>query len=1029
MKKIITLCSLLLFLPLFLHSLCYAAPEENDYSYIRLSPEDGYPSDVRYISVTNHYVLICTPSGAYRISNGAMDVMSTQAPIPYDLPDDNIYYALKDNDSNNWILSGGGVLFMKGNQGMQSKKMRLLDKDALAFTAISTEDATYFGGENCIWKYTFSSGEFSKVADFVTESEFNISNMVRFSEDRIFLLSTGTNSVYEFNTSTNEVSPINADLGSNFTASLIDSDGNLWLARSGEGLYCYDRNLTLLKSYSTSNSKLSNDQVLCMIEKDGQIWTGTYGGGLNIIDKNTGKIQILHNIDGDPNPFPNDFISSLGVDSIGNVWVGTCHGGVFLICKGGIHSFPFNTIRPELKHDGASTLFFDVKDNTYWCGFYGAGIIQYLPRTNENDAKRIIQYPETNGMSISSIAGFGKDYLIFSCSPEGVYKLDKKTGKLTTISIFKSRTDRHRYGDDGPILCNDTDGNIIGTSDRIYRYDPNSETIESWSLPEGTKGHMYPVFGAKGQYFFDNTTLYKWDDHASNKLVPLYTIDNDTFTCSSTGPNRTIWLSSMGGLHKYSLDTGDSEYIALPLDSELRSMMYVFRTNTIWIGTSKYLYNYNYDKKTVLRVDKSFGALETTYEAKAKMVDNSGNLFMAGRTGISLIREDDLKNLNSTNPPKLRVNNVNIDSKNVMDFSHLIIHPKYSNVDISFFPIDEIILRHKKFRFIINGPEPTGTTEYLKEEPEFHFKANLPAGQYTISGCCTDVDGSWTEMETLYSFYVEQVWYKTWWAAALVVLLIFLSFIIVQLLRKKYKAQENEVEKARMASEMKSLFVQNLSHDVRTPLNAIIGYSQLLAMPEGSLTEEEREEFIEYITTSSDMLIMLVDDVLNMSDIERGVYKVKKEKASCNEICNKSVKCCMTRVLPGVKLYYTPYMEGEDHMLYSDPKRIQQILVNFLTNACKHTDKGEIHVHYSLDERPGYVVFSVTDTGEGVPKDIAEDIFNRFTTLDANKGGHGLGLNICNTISQSLGGKVELDTSYTTGARFIFIIPDTPDEV
>ena len=1028
MKKLITISALLLILPLFSIRLCFAAQEENDYSYIRLSPEDGYPSDIRFISVTEHYAMICTPSGAYRISNGHMDMMSTQAPKPYDLPDDNIYYALRDKESNNWILSGGGVLFMDGSQGMHSKKMRLLDKDALAFTALSTDDATYFGGKNCIWKYTFSTGEFCRTATFTTETEFNITSMVEFSEDRIFLLSTGTNGVYEYCPSTNEVKPVGTDLGVNFTASLCDSDGYLWLATAGQGLTCYDKDLNLLQSYSTANSKLTNDHVLCLIEKDGKIWAGTYGGGLNIIDPKSGKVNILHNIDGDPNQFPNDFISSLGVDSIGNVWVGTCHGGVFLICKGGIHSFPFSTIRPELKHDGASTLFFDVKDNTYWCGFYGAGIIQYMPRSSKAD-KMIVQYPETKGMSISSIAGFGKDYLIFSCSPEGVYKLDKKTGSITPITIFKSSTDRHRYGDDGPILCNDSDGNIIGTSDRIYLYNPTNETIQSWPLPEGTKGHMFPVFGAKGRYFFDNTTLYKWDDKAANKLVPLHTIDNDTFTCSSTGTGNTIWLSTMGGLLRYSLETGDAKFIPLPLDSELRSMMYVFRTNTIWIGTSKYLYCYNHEKGTVLRVDKSFGALETTYEAKAKMVDNSGNLFMAGRTGISLIREDDLKNLNSTNPPRLRVNNVNIDNKNVMDFSHLVIHPYYSNVDISFFPIDEIILRHKKFHFIINGPEPTGVTEYLKEEPEFHFKANLPAGQYTISGCCTNVDGSWTDMETLYSFYVEQIWYKTWWSAALAILLLLLIYLIIHLLRKKYKAQENEVERARMASEMKSLFVQNLSHDVRTPLNAIIGYSQLLALPEGSLTEEEREEFIEYITTSSDMLIMLVDDVLNMSDIERGVYKIKKEKASCNDICNKSVKCCMTRVIPEVKLYYTPYMEGEDHILYSDPKRIQQILVNFLTNACKHTFSGEIHVHYSLDERPGYVVFSVTDTGEGVPKDIAQDIFNRFTTLDASKGGHGLGLNICNTISQSLGGKVELDTSYTGGARFIFIIPDTPDEV
>ena len=121
-------------------------------------------------------------------------------------------------------------------------------------------------------------------------------------------------------------------------------------------------------------------------------------------------------------------------------------------------------------------------------------------------------------------------------------------------------------------------------------------------------------------------------------------------------------------------------------------------------------------------------------------------------------------------------------------------------------------------------------------------------------------------------------------------------------------------------------------------------------------------------------------------------------------------------------MYYTTEV-GDDFIIVSDAHRIQQVLVNYITNACKHTKKGEIHIHCSLKERPGYITYSVTDTGEGVPEDKAEEIFVRFTKLDAFAQGTGLGLSICRMIATRLNGVVKLDTTYKRGARFFFQIP------
>ena len=132
------------------------------------------------------------------------------------------------------------------------------------------------------------------------------------------------------------------------------------------------------------------------------------------------------------------------------------------------------------------------------------------------------------------------------------------------------------------------------------------------------------------------------------------------------------------------------------------------------------------------------------------------------------------------------------------------------------------------------------------------------------------------------------------------------------------------------------------------------------------------------------------------------------------------------RLQPGVKLYYQPENQAP-FPFTTDPRRVQQILINLITNACKHTSEGEIKVTSSLTDCPGYVSYAVTDTGPGIPADQAEAIFDRFTKLNEYVQGTGLGLSICRDIAGRMGAKVYLDTSYQgKGARFVFEVPVKP---
>lgn len=232
-------------------------------------------------------------------------------------------------------------------------------------------------------------------------------------------------------------------------------------------------------------------------------------------------------------------------------------------------------------------------------------------------------------------------------------------------------------------------------------------------------------------------------------------------------------------------------------------------------------------------------------------------------------------------------------------------------------------------------------------------------------------------------------------------------------------------EKVRLADAAKTRFVQNMSHEVRTPLNAIVGFSQLLSLPDGSFPEEEKEEFAGHIVNNTKMLTMLLDDILNASAMDSGNYSITYEEGEKNFMAEAAISSAEHRLQPGVKLYYDPE-DSAPFTFTTDPRRVQQILINLITNACKHTTEGEIRVSSSLAEHPGYVSYSVTDTGPGIPPEQAEAIFERFKKLNEFVQGTGLGLSICRDIASRMGAKVYLDTSYTGGARFVFQIPINP---
>ena len=224
-------------------------------------------------------------------------------------------------------------------------------------------------------------------------------------------------------------------------------------------------------------------------------------------------------------------------------------------------------------------------------------------------------------------------------------------------------------------------------------------------------------------------------------------------------------------------------------------------------------------------------------------------------------------------------------------------------------------------------------------------------------------------------------------------------------------------EKAEKADQMKTTFVANVSHEIRTPLNAIVGFSALL----NDVTEEEQAEFINIININTDLLLKLVNDVLDLSKLEADNFTLDIQDVDVRSCGQEVLSSISHRLAKGVKLTFTH--PDTPLILRTDPSRLQQLLANLLINAAKYTEEGEINLDYRIDKESQELIFSVTDTGCGIPLEKQDSIFNRFEKVDDFKQGAGLGLPICSEIARRLGGSVSIDSSYIKGARFVFKLP------
>jgi len=278
------------------------------------------------------------------------------------------------------------------------------------------------------------------------------------------------------------------------------------------------------------------------------------------------------------------------------------------------------------------------------------------------------------------------------------------------------------------------------------------------------------------------------------------------------------------------------------------------------------------------------------------------------------------------------------------------------------------------------------------------------------------------------SFY-EQYKYHIWTVGTILVVLLSGLFVSLYFYyhTKKLKDELEESEsalreakdRAEESSRLKSAFLANMSHEIRTPLNAIVGFSDVLAS--GGTSVDEQQGYVDIIKTNSDLLLRLINDILDVSRLEADRVTFTIEKCDVVPLCQQVLASVSQARKSENKYIFECDRESVD--LRTDTQRLQQVIINLLSNADKFTRNGKITLKLEVDDEKRVATFSVSDTGTGIPLEKQKLVFERFEKLNEYVQGTGLGLSICKLTVEKWGGEIWVDPGYTDGARFVFTHP------
>ncbi len=892
-----------------------------------------------------------------------------------------------------------------------------------------------------------------------------ITKFKRDSQNNIWLTTLGQG-VYKFDPYGNVIKNYRFKKGNNSIVEdnilylEIDSFGNLWFS-STKGLSKFDTKTETFSTIQLDPNGLLKDKDIFLHkitqDNNGNIWA-TSNHGIFVVEVWTNTVHHFVHDQSDQNSLSHNHVTSIYKDNQGLIWVGTQDG----LNKYDPTKFKFN----HIKHDPSNVnslsanhvnAIHEDSQGRLWVGTWGGGV------TMLDKSKTKFAHFKNDPLDSKSLSGDvvrsikeAPDGVIWIGAENGLNKYNPKTKNFSRIT--SEDLGLNSYVFEAPFDIQFIDGYAwVGTwqqglvkvdiqKKKGFQYIPKFDDLSSisngvvWKIHKDRKGRVW-VGTKEGLNIFNPATgTFKRFLHSATDLKSL---SNDDVASICETKRGDLWFASFGGgINFYNEETHSFENYT-EKDGLANNIIFGLMEDAngfLWMSHNKGISKFEPQTQQFINFTEEDGLQGGNFSLGAFFKSKSGEMFFGGPNGLNYFHPDSL--LRNQFEPPVFITGLKLYNEPVSVGAHSILTKTIEHTDeielkhsqkaitFTFSSLGYSVQQKNTFAYRLEGFERNWN--YVDSKHRSANYTNLPPGTYTFKVRTANSDGYWSSNETALLVRITPPPWKSWWAYCLYLLLvsgIIRSFYMQQkrkLLYREAKLQnERKVnDQLKQLDKLKDEFLANTSHELRTPINGIIGIAESLYDGIAGEMNPKAQMNLDLIITSGKRLSTLINDIQDFSKLKHKNIVLNVVPVGMRALTG--VVCTISRpLLRGKNVLLKNNLPDDVPLVDGDDNRIHQILQNLIGNAIKFTEVGQIEI--SAQTIGSLLEIKVSDTGQGISEDKLPYIFDSFEQVDDDirqaVSGTGLGLAISKQLVELHGGKLRVESIVNKGSDFYFTLP------